>query len=97
MDTSGDTLLNALKMMGVTDPATAKNVRLVETLAAMKDGPTPKAMMSLLSQINPKYAPYVAMLNSMDQLQQKAQTENEKETTSEAKQEPFVQYNHPDD
>lgn len=91
MDQPQDPLTTAFKMIEATNPQAAKTVRLVTAIKALSDAPGDgKAAMALLTQINPKYAPYVQLINSMNGINK------QKEAQAETEVEPYVQYNHPD-
>ena len=99
MNTSNDAIKQAIKLMGAFDPEAAKKMKTLETVSALsQEGPTPDILLSLLGQLNPKYAPYVTMLKTMSKMQENSQKQTETPPVQEEprQDEPFVQYNHPD-
>ena len=93
MDQPQDPFATALKMIEATNPEAAKKVRLVTTLRALQEAPNDgQAAMALLSQLNPKYAPYVQLIRSMNGVAK----QNEEVQAVKPEEEPFVQYNHPE-
>ena len=92
MDQPNDPFATALKMIEATNPQAAKTVRLWETLEILRKEPgDEQAAMALLGQLNPKYAPYVQLIRSMNGVAR----QNEENAAVKSEAEPFVQYNHP--